>query len=96
MADIPTTVDLKKYIDHHYFGDRPHIRGRRVPIGQIAAYYYESHLSVAQIAYELTLSEAQVLAALLFYQEHKATVEAVEAAEQAAKDEMMRRHGSSA
>ena len=27
---VPATVDLSKYIETRFFGERPHIRGRRL------------------------------------------------------------------
>lgn len=31
----PTTVDLTKYIETRLFGDRPHVRGRRIPAAAV-------------------------------------------------------------
>jgi uncharacterized protein (DUF433 family) len=47
--------------------------------------------NVADLAYEFTLTESEVLAALLYYQEHKTEIDVQEAVEQAQKDEMYRR-----
>jgi uncharacterized protein (DUF433 family) len=71
---VPTQVDLSKYVDNALMSDRPHVRGRRVPVWLIAA-YADDH-TIASIAHQFTLSEEEVLAALLYYREHQAEIEA--------------------
>lgn len=90
---IPTTVDLAKYIDVRLFDDRPHIRGRRIPVATIAHSAHSQHWSVSELAYQFSLSEAEVLAALLYYEEHKEAIEAQEAVYQAELDNMTRLYG---
>ena len=92
-AQVPTTVDLVKYIDTQFFGERPHIRGRRVPVAIIAHRAHANGWTVSQTAYDFTLSESEVLAALLYYAEHQAGIEQQEAEEQAEFKEMKRLHG---
>ncbi|MFN8374515.1 MAG: DUF433 domain-containing protein [Anaerolineae bacterium] len=89
---IPDTVDLRKYIDTQYFGARPHIRGRRVPVALIAYSARSEGWGTSELAYQFTLTEPQVLAALLYYQEHQAEIDAQEAAYQAERDEAHRQH----
>ena len=91
---IPTTVDLRKYIDTAFFGKQPHIRGRRVLVSMIAANAEDNNLSVSELASEFTLLEEQVLAALLYYREHKEEIDHQDAEEQAAFDEMYERYGN--
>src|SRR5215212_4725123 len=91
-TDSPA-VDLSKYIEARYFGERPHIRGRRVPVATIAYSARTQKWSPAEIAYQFTVSEAEVSAALLYYEEHKAEIDAQEAEEQAQMDEMYRLYG---
>jgi len=93
MAQPSTTVDLSKYIETRSFGERPHIRGRRVPVALIAYSARSQKWDVAELAYQFSLSEGQVLAALLYYEEHKAEIDALEAEEQAQMDEMYRLYG---
>jgi uncharacterized protein (DUF433 family) len=69
-VQIPETVDLRKYIDTQFFGVRPHIRGRRVPVAMIANRMRANHWTVAETAYDFTLSEAEVSVALLYYEEY--------------------------
>jgi uncharacterized protein (DUF433 family) len=76
---VPEKVDLSKYIEVRR--DRPHLRGRRLPVAFIAAAEQANHLSIAELAYQFTLSEEQVLAALLYYREHKAEIDAQDAAD---------------
>ena len=90
---IPTTADLRKYIDTHFYGERPHIRGRRLLVSMIAANAESNHLSVAELAYEFTLTEEEVLAALLYYREHKAEIDEQDIKEQKLFDEMQRLYG---
>ena len=93
MAAQAPALDLSKYIEIRLFGERPHIRGRRVPVAVVAYNARENHWDVARLAYEFTLSEPQILSALLYYEEHKAEIDAQEAAEQAELDEMYRLYG---
>ena len=92
-AQIPEQVDLRKYIEIRLFGERPHIRGRRIPVATIAHSAHSQGWSVAELAYQFTLSEAEVLAALLYYAEHQAAIEAQEAAYQAQLDAAYEQHG---
>jgi uncharacterized protein (DUF433 family) len=88
----PPKLDLSKYIETRLYGARPHIRGRRVLVSFVASNYEENHLSVARLAAEYTLTEAEVLAALLYYAEHKAVIDAQDAEERTLFDRM---HGYS-
>ncbi|MBI1277620.1 MAG: DUF433 domain-containing protein [Anaerolineaceae bacterium] len=67
---VPLLVDLRKYIETRLFGDRPHIRGKRIPVALIAQRLATNNWTIAETAYDFTLSEAEVLAALLYYEEH--------------------------
>jgi uncharacterized protein (DUF433 family) len=58
--EIPTTVDLRKYIDTQYFGARPHIRGRRVPVGLMMRFIRANNWSIEDTMYNLSLTEAVV------------------------------------
>jgi uncharacterized protein (DUF433 family) len=89
-------VELTKYIDTHYFGPRPHIRGRRVPVATIARSAHNHKWGVAELAYNYTLSEAQVLAALLYYEEHRDEIDALEVAYEAVPIEDWIRYGNDA
>jgi uncharacterized protein (DUF433 family) len=82
MVDqAPETVDLRKYIDHHFFGGyRPHLRGRRLPVADVAAYARETSASAADLAYAFSITEAEALAALLYYEEHQAEIDVYEQA----------------
>lgn len=94
MSDqAPTTVDLRKYIDRSLHGNRPHIRGRRLPVSFIAVNAEHNQWTVRDLAYQFSLSEEQVLAALLYYREHRAEIDAQDAEEQRLFDEMYRKYG---
>ena len=88
--NVPATVDLTKYIETRLFGDRPHMRGRRVPVATIAYNARTNDWDVAELAYQYTLSEAEVLAALLYYAENQAKIDAQEHVEQELLSEMKR------
>lgn len=87
-----TTVDLSKYIEIR--GGRANIRGRRLPVSFIVAAERSPNASIADIAHDFTISEEQVLAALLYYREHKDEIDAQDIEDQAAFDEMYRQYGS--
>ena len=90
----PTPVDLQKYIDFQFFDNRPHIRGKRIPVAMIAKRMTANHWTIAETAYDFSLSEAEVLAALLYYEEHLDEIQQQEAKEAALFDEMKQRNGS--
>ena len=90
---IPQVVDLSKYIETRMMEERPHIRGRRVPVSFVAVGAEVHRWNIQELAYEFTLSEEQVLAALLYYREHKAEIDAQDVEEQRLFDEMHRLHG---
>lgn len=93
QVQVPTTVDLTRYIEVRIFGERPHIRGRRIPVATIAYSYQDPGWSVAELAYNFGLSEPQVLTALLYYEENKEMIDAQEVAYQARLDEAYRLYG---
>jgi uncharacterized protein (DUF433 family) len=75
-------IDLSNYIEQH--DTHPHIRGRRLPLMFIVKTQQAQHSSIAELADAFTLTEEQVLAALLYYREHQAELDAqfaVDAAE---------------
>ncbi len=88
---IPETVDLSKYIEMR--DERPCLRGRRLPVAFVAAAQQTNQLSVAELAYQFTLTEEQVLAALLYYREHKAEIDRQDAAEAQQSYDLHERYG---
>jgi len=92
---IPTTADLSKYIDFKYFGNRAHIRGRRIWVSMIATNAQANQWNVATLAHEFSLTEEEVLAALLYYHEHKAEIDQQDAEEEKSFNEMAKRYGKS-
>jgi uncharacterized protein (DUF433 family) len=88
---IPEKVNLSKYIELR--DDRPHIRGRRLPVIFVAAAEQANHLAIPELAYQFTLSEEEVLAALLYYREYKAEMDAQDAADAQQSLEMHQRYG---
>lgn len=101
MSDtIPTAsppqykLDLSKYIEVRLFGERPHIRGRRIPVAAVAYNFNEHRWTIAETADNFGLSESEVLTALLFYEENQVMIDAQEAEEQKLMDEMYRLYGN--
>ena len=89
-AAVPKTVDLTKYIEMR--DNRPHIRGRRLPVMFVVGAEQANKLSIAELAYQFTLSEEQVLAALLYYREHKATMDEQDAADLQESEKLHQRY----
>lgn len=77
----PERVDLRKYIETRLMGQRPHIRGHRIPVAIVVYQSRANGWSVAETAWNFSLSEAEVLAALLYYEEYKAEIDQQEAEE---------------
>ncbi len=81
MVTSASTVELTHYIEFRRFGARPHLRGRRIPVAVIASAARDNPvigIEGLQIAYDL--SEIEVLAALLYYEQHQEEIDAQEAA----------------
>ena len=89
----PVKIDLSQYIERRFFEDRPHIRGRRVPVALIVHFAQANNWNVTETASNFTLTEAQVLAAFLYYVERQVEIEQQEAREQVRFEEMKRLHG---
>jgi uncharacterized protein (DUF433 family) len=85
-AASPEKVDLSKYIEIR--NNRAYIRGRRLPVAFISAAQRTNDLSIAALAYQFTLSEEQVLAALLYYHEHQTEIDVQDAADAQESAEM--------
>jgi uncharacterized protein (DUF433 family) len=66
---IAEKVDLSKYIEMR--NDRPNIRGRRIPIMFLVSFQKAHQSTIEDLCEGYTLSRAEVLAALLYYQEHQ-------------------------
>jgi uncharacterized protein (DUF433 family) len=91
-----TEIDLSEYIERRYFQERPHVRGRRIPVIVIVEAAYDGGRTISEMMQDYSLSESEVLAALLYYTEHKAEIEALEAEYRAVPVEMWVEHGDNA
>ena len=87
-------VDLSKYVEARFFEQRPHLRGKRIPIAQIARRMRVNSWTIAQTAHDFSISEAEVLAALLYYEEHQNEIDQQEAEDQAQFEAMRRQFES--
>jgi uncharacterized protein (DUF433 family) len=86
-------VDLSKYIEVRLFQDRPHIRGKRIPVATIVKRMRANGWTVAETAYDFSLSESEVVAAILYYEEHQGDIERQETIDSEQFDHMKRIHG---
>jgi uncharacterized protein (DUF433 family) len=79
ITTIAEKLDWGKYIEMR--NDRPHIRGRKLPVMFIVDMQRTNNFTNAEVAYQYTITEEQVLAALLYYREHQAEMDAQDAAD---------------
>lgn len=86
------TIDLSKYVEIPEGQVRPHIRGRRVPVATLAYSARSQGWNNAELAYQFTLTEAEVLAALLYYAEHQTEIDKQEEAYQVELDRLHQRY----
>jgi uncharacterized protein (DUF433 family) len=91
-VETPTQIDVSKYIEIRLFEDRPHIRGRRIPVDIIVLRMRANHWTVDETAYDLSITAAEVSAAILYYEENKAVIDAQIEEEIRLFNEMKRLH----
>lgn len=96
MTEQALVLDLSKYIEKRWFQERPHIRGRRIPVSTIAYTSRDNNFGVPELMYNFTLSEPEVLAALLYYAENKEEIDAQEALYASITPEEWGRYGEDA
>jgi len=92
MATQAPAINLSKYIEIKVFGERPHIRGRRVPVASVAYNARTNGWDVAELCDAFGLSQAEVLAALLYYEEHQLDIDRLENEELAEMEKMYQKH----
>lgn len=91
--DAPASVNLSKYIETRFFDQRPHVRNRRIPVAIVVYQARANGWTIARTAYNFSISEAEVLAAMLYYAEHQQEIDAQEAEEARLFEEMKREYG---
>ncbi|MFW5709419.1 MAG: DUF433 domain-containing protein, partial [Chloroflexota bacterium] len=71
MTTLPpiALVDLSQYIDCR--GDEPVLRDSGIPVSTIAIRALSGSWSLAHLAYEFTVPDVEVLAALLYYEQYR-------------------------
>ncbi len=84
---------IQKYIDFKFYGKRPHIRGRRLLVSMIAANEQADQWQIPELAADFGLTVEAVLAAILYYREHKEEIDLQDREEQQLFDEMYEIHG---
>jgi len=62
---VKTAVDLSEYVEIR--DGRAEVRGRRLTVAFVAEVARQSDHSIADLAYQFTLTREQVLAILLYY-----------------------------
>lgn len=93
MAQRTPDLVLSRYVDRTFFGERPHVRGRRVPVATLAYNARDNGWDVSRLAREFSLTPAEVLAALLYYETHQDDIDSQEARYQAELDAAYEQHG---
>jgi uncharacterized protein (DUF433 family) len=82
LATKDLTLDVTRYIEFKFWeGKHPHIAGRRVRVSWIAHYLRDNDIGISDLARDLSLTENQVAAAMLYYEQHQEEIEAVESEE---------------
>jgi uncharacterized protein (DUF433 family) len=92
QMETPPGSDLSRYIEVRLFGERPHLRGRRIPVATVAYNARDNHWTVPELAKNFGLSEPEVLAALLYYVENRSVIDTQEEAYQKELDDAYRLH----
>lgn len=72
-------LDLSRYIETNPVENRPYVRGRRIPVAVIAYHARDNQWEIEELASAFDLSETEVLAVMLYYEQHKAEIDAQEA-----------------
>ena len=70
------SVELSKYIDDT--GERPLVRDTDVPVATIAYRAMSGSWGLSELVYQFTLNDAEVLAALLYYEQFRERIDAQE------------------
>ena len=69
-------LDRHITIDRNICHGRPHLAGRRIRVQDIAVWHERMGLSVDEIGADYNLSLAEIYAALSYYFDHKAEIDA--------------------
>lgn len=73
---------------------KPRIVGRRITVSDVAIWFLQMGLSVDEIVKDYDLSHAQVHAALAYYYDHRAEIDAREATDLAAAEALRQQYPS--
>ena len=73
-------------------GGKPRIVGRRITVSDVTTWFLQMGLTVDEIAQDYDLSHAQVHAALTCYYDHRAEIDAREAADLAEAEALRQRY----
>jgi uncharacterized protein (DUF433 family) len=84
MPNKPT--DLGHYIDSSQPGKPPFLRGHLMSVAEVAYGRHHQGMDISQLVRTFNLTEAEVLAALLYYAEHRAEIDALEQADTEPED----------
>ena len=74
-------------------GGKPRIAGHRIAVQHVAIWHHQMGMSVATIAEKWELDEADVMAALAYYDQHRAAIDARTAEEEALLQNYLARRG---
>lgn len=84
-------VDLSEYVEIR--DGRAEVRGRRLPVAFVAEVARQSDHSIADLAYQFTLTREQVLSILLYYAAHQGEIDARDATDAAESQQLNRKYG---
>lgn len=89
---------LDSYIESHpdVCGGKPCVAGRRIRVIDIATWHEDMKMSTEEIAAEHELSPQEIYAALAYYHQHRAEIDARQAEDDAYVEKLKRQHPSRA
>jgi uncharacterized protein (DUF433 family) len=87
MPNKPT--DLSHYIDSSQAGKPPFLRGHLLTVAEVAYGRHYQGMDITQLMKTFTLTETEVLAALLYYAEHRDEINALEQADNEPEDSLL-------
>ena len=95
LATPPETIAAHIVSTPETLGGRPRIAGHRIAVAHVAAWRLRMGMSFEQIAATYDLPIAAVYAAMAYYYDHKAEIDARENEDDALADKMKAKSGSS-
>jgi uncharacterized protein (DUF433 family) len=86
-SPIKSYTDLSQYIEIRLMENRPHIKNRRLPVSFVAKDFANGD-TLREIGDNYSITQEQVMAALLYYYEHRDEIDTQDAEEERLWQEM--------